>query len=197
MIDSRADACESAVGMATSRMTDAEGAVNAVAVCAAGGHALTEHADALDQQSEAYQRRAELNDLLTGTFNSILRIEERALNNRITQGLSISEVHTIDAIGLHEQNPMGVVAGRLGVTLATLTSAVNRLERCGFVQRVRAQTDRRKVLVSLTAKGRKVYRVHSLFHQRMVNEALGDLTEEEERVFSSALGKVKRFFDEC
>ncbi|WP_241159189.1 MarR family winged helix-turn-helix transcriptional regulator [Adlercreutzia sp. ZJ141] len=151
---------------------------------------------ATKKESEAYQRRAELNDLLTGTFNSILRIEERVLNNRITQGLSITDVHTIAAVGLHEENPMSVVAARLGVTLATLTTAVNRLEREGFVQRVRAEDDRRKVLLSLTAEGRKVHRVHSLFHQHMVDDALLGLTDQEERVLATALSKVKRYFDE-
>lgn len=52
--------------------------------------------------------------LLTDTFNSILRIEERALKNRLTEGLSITELHTIVAVGLHETNPMKVVASRLG-----------------------------------------------------------------------------------
>ena len=43
--------------------------------------------------------RADIDDLLSGTFNSILRIEERSLDNRLTEGLTITEVHTIVAIG--------------------------------------------------------------------------------------------------
>ena len=70
-----------------------------------------------------------LDDLLSSTFNSILRIEERSLNNRLTEGLSITELHTICAIGLHETNPMNVIANRLGVTLATLTVMINKLEK--------------------------------------------------------------------
>lgn len=38
-----------------------------------------------------------LDELLSSTFNSILRIEERSLNNRLTEGLSIAELHTICA----------------------------------------------------------------------------------------------------
>ena len=70
------------------------------------------------------------------TFNSILRIEEQSLDNRLTHGLTITEVHTIVAIGLHERNPMNVVAARLGVTLATLTTAVSKLAGKGFVERI-------------------------------------------------------------
>ena len=141
------------------------------------------------------KRREEIDDLLSGTFNSVLRIEEQSLDNRMTHGLTVTEVHTIVAIGLHERNPMNVVAARLGVTLATLTTAVSKLAGKGFVERSRAEDDRRKVLVSLTKKGRQVLRAHNLFHHQMIDEALAGLTEEEERVFAEALSKVKAFFD--
>lgn len=141
------------------------------------------------------RRREELDELLSGTFNSILRIEERSLDNRLTHSLTITEVHTIVAVGLHERNPMNVVAARLGVTLATLTTAVAKLVRKGFIERSRFEDDRRVVLVSLTKKGRQVLRAHNLFHHQMIDEALADLTEEEERVLAEALAKVRAFFD--
>lgn len=140
--------------------------------------------------------RADIDDLLSGTFNSILRIEERSLDNRLTEGLTITEVHTIVAIGLYEQNPMNVIAARLCVTTATLTAAVNKLEKRGFIRRERDVEDRRKVMLSLTKKGRLVYRAHSLFHKQMIDDALSGLTDEEERVLTTALVKVKAFFDE-
>lgn len=145
--------------------------------------------------SASRRRRDEVDELLSSTFNSILRIEEKSLDNRLTHGLTITEVHTIVAVGLHERNPMNVVAARLSVTLATLTTAVNKLVEKGFIRRTRSENDRRKVLVSLTKKGRKVLRAHNLFHRQMIDEALADLSEEEERVFAEGLSKVKAFFD--
>ncbi|MEG0071817.1 MAG: MarR family transcriptional regulator [Raoultibacter sp.] len=144
----------------------------------------------------AKRRRRALNDLLSGTFNSILRVEEKSLQNRLTQGLSISEIHTITAIGLHEMNPMSAVAARLDVTLATLTVAVNKLVTKGFVLRHRGEADRRQVFITLTCAGRKVYRAHELFHKHMIDEALIGLSLEEEEVLATALLKVKSFFDE-
>lgn len=35
----------------------------------------------------------------------------------------------------------------------------------------------------------------SLFHKKMVDSALAALTQEEEELFVSALGKIKDFFD--
>ena len=145
--------------------------------------------------AEARRRREQINELLTETFNSVQRIEERALNNRLTQGLTINEIHTLVAVGMYEQNSMSTVAARLDVTLATLTKVVNKLVDKGFIERARDEADRRRVLLSLTKRGREVVRIHDLFHHRMIDEALTGLSEEEERVLSSALTKVKAFFD--
>ena len=150
--------------------------------------AATEHRAMLEQNLA-------LDDRLSGTFNSILEIEERSLSNRLTQGLSISEIHTIAAIGLYEVNPMNVVASRLGVTLATLTTAVKRLFERGMVRRDRSEKDRRQVLISLTSDGRKVYRAHRLFHEKMLVAALDGLTESEEKALAKALSNLKSFFD--
>ncbi len=139
---------------------------------------------------------AQLDELMSSTFNAIQHIEERSLRNKLTEGLTITEIHTIAAVGLYESNAMNVVAGRLGVTLATLTIAVNRLVKKGFIVRARCEDDRRKVLLSLTKSGRAVYRAHSLFHKKMLVEALSGLSAEEEKVFAASLVKVKRFFED-
>ncbi len=142
------------------------------------------------------ERRREVNDLLVETFNGILRVEEDSLKNRLTRGLTISEIHTIHAIGLNGASPMNVIAARLDVTLATLTSSVGKLVTKGFVARTRSEADRRQVLVSLTKDGRKAYRVHEMFHREMVDAALDGLTTEEEDAFARGLVKVKTFFEE-
>ena len=166
------------------------GPLAGAAAAAAGAGAAGMRAD------DAARRRDRIDRLLSGTFDAILRVEENSFDNRLMRGLTITEVHTIVAMGLYERNPMNVVAARLGVTLATLTTAVNKLVAKGFVERTRAEDDRRKVMVSLTKRGRQVLRAHGLFHRQMMEGALADLTEEEERAFAAGLAKVKRFFDE-
>lgn len=149
--------------------------------------------------SESYapllEQSLTLDELLSGTFNSILRIEEQSLDSRFSRGLSIADIHTLVAVGLYEHDPMNVVASRLNVTLATLTTAAKKLERQGYVRRERCSDDRRKVLLSLTARGRKVYRAHRLFHEKMLAAALSGLSADEARVLATSLAKVKGFFD--
>lgn len=141
------------------------------------------------------QEKLVVNQLLTSVFDSITRIEEASLNNRLTQDLTIAELHTIAAIGLHESVPMKVIAGRLGVTLATVTVAVNKLKGKGHVERKRCSTDRRQVLVSLTTTGRKAWRAHDAFHRKMTDGALEGLDPDDARVLIRTLGQVKDFFE--
>ena len=52
--------------------------------------------------------------------------------------------------------PLGKIGDRLMVHPASVTNAINQLERDGLVRRVHHQTDRRKVLAELTDEGRRV-----------------------------------------
>jgi DNA-binding MarR family transcriptional regulator len=62
--------------------------------------------------------------------------------------------------------PMSIVSDRLQVHAASVTSAVERLERDGYVDRVRDADDRRRVLARLTPQGKK--RAHAA--TRLLNE---------------------------
>lgn len=138
----------------------------------------------------------ELNELFSATFASVLRIEEHELDNRLTEGLTISELHTIAAVGLSEPRPMNAIASTLHVTLATVTAAINKLEQKGYVERARNPEDRRQVLVSLTGKGRRAYRAHDMFHAKMVARALSSMTESETDALMEALKQLVAFFNE-
>ena len=68
-----------------------------------------------------------LNDVLVRLFNRILAIEEEAITKASALGLTMSEIHVIEAIGTDEPRSMSEVASDLGVTVGTLTASVNRL----------------------------------------------------------------------
>ena len=68
-----------------------------------------------------------LNELLVRTLNDILAIEEYEIKRGLLHNLSISEIHTIEAIGMYSSSTMSQAASVLGITLGTLNSAVNNL----------------------------------------------------------------------
>lgn len=137
-----------------------------------------------------------INELLVKLFNDILEIEEAALRNGPLVDISITELHTIEAIGMYTEKTMSDVAQTLEITVGTLTTAINKLIKKEYVVRRRIPEDRRVVLISLTKKGKLAYRLHEKFHKEMINETVFQLNDEEKKILITALGKVNDFFKE-
>lgn len=143
-----------------------------------------------------YKSTLMINELLVQLFNDVLQIEEQSLKSGVLSELSITEVHTIEAIGMYTERTMSEVAQKLKITVSTLTTAVNKLIKKGYVERKRIEEDRRVVLVKLTKKGKLAYRIHEKFHREMVNTAIDGLNLEEEELLISSLNKINEFFEE-
>jgi len=137
---------------------------------------------------------AVLNELLVDLFNDILIIEQNALAEGKFNDLSITEIHTIEEIGMYGSRTMSEIAMDLGITVGTLTIAMNNLVKKGYVNRQRSDRDRRVVEISLTRKGKLAFRVHEKFHTDMIKNTIDGLTEEEGVVLNSALEKLNKFF---
>jgi DNA-binding MarR family transcriptional regulator len=135
-----------------------------------------------------------LNELLVETFNDILQIEQNALKEGVLNDLSITEIHTIEAIRMYGSRTMSEVAQDLNITVGTLTTAINKLVKKEYVERKRGQEDRRSVMIGLTRKGKIAYRIHQRFHQEMVEATINGLTKEEEGILIKSLEKLNSFF---
>jgi DNA-binding MarR family transcriptional regulator len=135
-----------------------------------------------------------LNDLLVETFNDILQIEQKALKEGVLKDLSITEIHTINAIGMYKYRTMTEVAQDLKITVGTLTTAINKLLKKGYVDRKRGEEDRRSVMITLTRRGKLAYRIHEKFHFHMVYATIGGLNPQEEEVLIKSLEKLNNFF---
>jgi len=137
-----------------------------------------------------------LSELLVDTFKDILEIERKSLQNGDFRDVSVTEMHTIEAIGVDSVKSMSEVAFKLDITVGTLTTAINHLVKKGYVERMKTQRDRRIVQVKLTKKGELAFRIHEKFHSDMVNETIEGLSQEEEEIFMKSLEKLNLFFKE-
>ncbi|MBE6063252.1 MAG: MarR family transcriptional regulator [Clostridium butyricum] len=135
-----------------------------------------------------------INELLVQLFNDVLQIEESSLRSGEISDLSITEIHTIEAIGMYTEKTMSEVAQSLKITVGTLTTAINKLIKKQYVERKRTEEDRRVVLIKLTKRGKLAYRIHEKFHKDMINTAIEGLDEEEEQILVSSLTKLNDFF---
>jgi len=57
-----------------------------------------------------------LNELLVTIFNDILEIEQTALQEGVLKDLSVTEIHTIEAIGMYHPRTMTEVANDLKIS---------------------------------------------------------------------------------
>ena len=135
-----------------------------------------------------------LNEVLVRIFRNINTVEEQALRTEEYKDVTINDIHVIEAIGMEEQKNMTTVAKSLHVTTGTLTISINSLVKKNYVERVRSEEDRRVVLVFLTEKGKKAFLHHRQFHDKLVNEIVEQLSDEEKHVLEKALNRINQFF---
>jgi DNA-binding MarR family transcriptional regulator len=79
------------------------------------------------------------------------------------------------------------LAGLLGVTPSTAGRMCDRLVRKGLIRRHRARSDRRAVLVSITAPGRRVVDQATVRRRTLIADILGRLPAGQQREVARAL----------
>lgn len=134
-----------------------------------------------------------VNELLVEVFNQILSIEERWLKERGVK-LSMTEVHVLEAIQNTDVATMTNVSTKLRVTIGTLTTSISTLVRKGFVVRKRGEEDKRIVNLKLTESALDVLKIHSDFHDQLINNVFKDLKIEEDEVLVKSLERVSEYF---
>lgn len=134
----------------------------------------------------------EINKILVEIYDDVTHIEEYSIKKGAFKDLSITEIHTIEAVGLYGSRTMSEIASKLDITMGTLTTAIDKLIKKGYVERSRSEVDRRIVNVSLTNKGKLAYRIHEKFHLDMVKEIMNDFSDEEEEILLTALQKLNK-----
>lgn len=137
-----------------------------------------------------------LNTVLVETFRSILKVEEKALQQTSKLDLSISELHLVEAVGRcgGEGRTISGIAKELGITLPSVTVAINKLMKKGFVEKCRCRSDGRSVRVTLTKLGQKAQAAHAYFHRRLVRSVAKELTSEEKSAMIKGMVKLNDFF---
>jgi len=137
-----------------------------------------------------------LNHVLTDTFNYILKYEEIALKNVLNVPVTITEAHMIEAVGKQENEPATVssIASVLGVAMPTATVAVKKLETKGFIKKEPCAKDARRTIVSLTDMGRRIEKMHRLFHEKMVRNISRQFADAEKEILLRAVKTLSEFF---
>ena len=93
--------------------------------------------------------------------------------------LSRHQASILDHLDELDPTTVNDLARHMGVTAATMSIALDRLERNGYVERTRDAADRRRVHVRLTSAGVRVRDSASVLDPPRVEALMARLTEDE------------------
>ncbi len=111
-------------------------------------------------------------------------------NPETSEFLNVQEAHVLMSIGTGGAMTMSAIARALQLTLSSVTSVVDKLEKKDFVQRGRTATDRRVVRVELTKHGRKFYDLVEEAHLRLTGSILKMLDRDEQETLLRLFRKI-------
>jgi DNA-binding MarR family transcriptional regulator len=115
-----------------------------------------------------------------GTFNAIAELD-----------LSFTQIKALCALDADgEERSVKALADSLGVSLATMSRAVDGLFERGFVGREEDAADRRMKRVGLTDAGRAVPQALNDLRLSALQELMSSLVDEEAEALAQALGLI-------
>ena len=85
-------------------------------------------------------------------------------------GVHPGQDYVLDELWHRDGQPVGVLAGRIGIEVPTLVRTLTRMEAAGLVRREADPADGRRAIVRLTARGREL--------EEVVPAILADVTEQ-------------------
>ncbi len=98
---------------------------------------------------------------------------QRHVKDPLTQRLlSRHQASVLDHLDEHDAVTLNGLARHMGVTAGTMSLTIDRLERKGYVVRVRDLADRRRVNLRLTAAGVRVREASSVLDPALVESML-------------------------
>ena len=131
--------------------------------------------------------------LLDKFYKTYYKIEEINLN-QVIKCLTTSELHIIEAIGENEIT-MNQLSDKIGITMGTASVAVNKFTEKPFLERSRSNTDRRKVFVKLTQKGKVALNYHGNFHSTILERITDDIPKEKLDTFVEVFETIMENLD--
>jgi DNA-binding MarR family transcriptional regulator len=102
-----------------------------------------------------------------------------SLHPELGTSLTPSKLRALELLAEHDGLRVGELADRVGVDDTTATRLVDRLEQLGLAERHSEESDRRAILVGLTAEGRELVAGVSAQRQQFFADVLATLDDDE------------------
>jgi DNA-binding MarR family transcriptional regulator len=122
-----------------------------------------------------------------------LYTESRRLTKQLARsvGLTGPQLTVIKMLDTQGDLSLSSLSERIRAQNSTVTGIIDRMEREGLVVRARSQSDRRRVLIALTDKGRQLASQIEVEPLQIFRQALGSLPRGDVEELLRILGKLQ------
>ena len=123
-------------------------------------------------------------------MKSFQAVREHAESSIATTGLCMTDFTTLEVLLHKGPLPVNTIGEKVQLTSGSITTAVDRLEKKGLVERQFSEHDRRVRLVHLTSTGRQLIEGVFEAHEQALCLATSGLNEEEKQHLIDLLKKL-------
>src|SRR5215472_4332283 len=139
--------------------------------------------------------------LATALRISVSRLARRLRAERLTKGLepglSETQLAALAALERHSAMTPGELADHEKVQPPSMTRVIAALEELGLVMRAPHATDRRQVVLTVTARGRQVVQQSRRLREEWLAQRLRELTPQERAALRAAAPILEKLSQSC
>ena len=132
-------------------------------------------------------------DALMRLYRGVAAMQNREIRGNRYTDISVSELTILRFIASQSAPTMSEIAAQLQVTQGTLTVAMNRLVKKGYVDRYRMEQDRRIVRTVLTDMGYGALKEEERFRTRLQEQYKKALGEERAQELTAMLRELDQY----
>ncbi|WP_426669810.1 MarR family winged helix-turn-helix transcriptional regulator [Mucilaginibacter sp. McL0603] len=127
----------------------------------------------------------------------VARLTKKLRKTSVTgQMLSLTERSTISALYQHKQLLPSELASMEKITNQSMSQVLNHLLELGFITRTASETDKRKVIISLTEEGERILlQVRSERDEWLANAIKENFNDDEEALLRKLIAPLTRLVD--
>lgn len=114
----------------------------------------------------------------------------KGLNGECCEDLSMPEFIGLDKASSTRNCSVQAVGQRLGFSKSGATRVVNRLEKKGYIQKLRSHEDGRVCCIEPTDKGREILRMADLRYQQQFEELMAKFPAASRKEIANIFSKV-------
>lgn len=138
--------------------------------------------------------KKELTKIVEKISNILGEIEDEAFSKGELSAFTVKQIYYLDVISRTDKPTVSQLAEKLDVSKPTVTVALKKFIKRGYLRKIQSKSDRRVFFIELTEEGKKLVEIHENAHKDFACKIIQNLDDSETqqliKIFSKLLRKV-------